>query len=128
MDFKRRLNLYLFGLVLGGILSYLIYGKRLTNTAWMPEARVKLRLHSTLLRTTPAAQTQLDGLHLTLATLRASLDSASVSFAQSRRTKDSLYYAVSGPVDGRMIAYTVATLRDYMVDSTATLIAVREGR
>lgn len=124
MDLKRRLKLYLMGLVLGGIASYFIFGKRLTNTGWTPEARVILRLKTTLIRTTPQAQAALDAMHIDLPMMRAALDSCDVSFIHSRRTDDSLYYEISGPVGGKPVVFTVAALRDYMVDSTATVWSI----
>ncbi|MFT3886486.1 MAG: hypothetical protein QM724_14010 [Flavobacteriales bacterium] len=124
MDLGRRIRLYVFGVVLGGIAAYFIYGQRLTNTAWAPEARVKLRLRSTLVKTTPAAREALAGLGLDLQDIREGLDSMAVRFQESRRTDDSLYYVLNGRVNGKGIAFTAATLRNYEIDSTATLWTV----
>lgn len=124
MDLKRRIKLFIIGLGLGSIAAYLIFGTRLTNGAWTPQERVKLRLKSTLVHATPEAQAMLAPLGLGLADLRANMDSCSVSFADSRRTEDSLFYAVSGPVKGRRFDLRVAALRDYTIDSTATLLSI----
>jgi hypothetical protein len=125
MDLSRRIKLYVFGVVLGGIAAWLIYGKRLSNDAWTPESRVKLRLRTTLIRATPAAQDQLRTLGLDLSALRQALDSAEVDFKASRRTDDSLWYVVDTRADGHDYRYTCAALRDYVIDSTATVIDVR---
>lgn len=125
MEFKRRLKLYFVGLGLGVILSFLFFGKGCSNTGWAPGPRVKKRLKTTLIRATPIAQQELEALHIDLATLRASLDSSEVDFKNSRRTDDSLYYTLTSSVGGKPVVFTVAALRDYVVDSTATLRSVR---
>ena len=125
MDFKRRLLLFAFGLGLGCIVAWGIFGKRLTNTAWLPNERVKLRLINTLTEATPEAQAMLTPLQLSLADLRASMDSCDVDFAQSKRSKDSLVYAVHGTVHGESVSFMVGTLRDFRTDSTATLMEIR---
>lgn len=124
MDLSRRIKLYVFGVVVGGVLAWAFFGTRLTSTAWMPEDRVKLRLRSTLIKATPEAEAQLAPLQLDLSTLRTSLDSAQVDFKASARTDDSLYYVVHTTIDGRVYTYRCAALRDYVVDSTATLTAI----
>ena len=53
------------------------------------------------------------------------MDSLAVDFGKSRRTDDSLYYELSGPVNGRRVELSIATLRDYAIDSTSTLLMVR---
>ena len=125
MTFGRRLRLFMLGLGLGTIVSFMIFGKSCTNTAWAPDARVRLRMKSTLLRATPRAQEALDAMTLDLAALRAGMDSLDVDFSHSRRTDDSLYYELNGPVKGRVVQLSIATLRDYEVDSTSTLIMLR---
>ena len=64
MSFKRRLLLFSFGIGLGCILAWAIFGSRLENTDWMPNYRVKLRLKNTLVKTTPEAEAMLAPLHL----------------------------------------------------------------
>lgn len=128
MTFTRRLSLFGIGLGLGCLLAWGIYGNRLENTDWMPNHRVKLRLHSTLVKATPAAEAQLAPLNLTLADLRnAVLDSCDINFSKSIRSKDSLVYFVHGTVHGRQVHYMAATLRDFRTDSTATLTAIHPG-
>ncbi|MBL7986036.1 MAG: hypothetical protein JNM91_13610 [Flavobacteriales bacterium] len=124
MTFGKRLRLFMLGIGLGTILSFLFFGKGCTNMAWAPEGRVRLRMKSTLIHAAPAAQAQLTDLHLDLATLRAQMDSCDVDFSASRRTDDSLYYAMSGRVAGHEVAFDVAALRDYTIDSTATLLRI----
>jgi hypothetical protein len=121
MDLKRRLKLYLVGLLLGGALSWLFFKQRLTNTAWMPEDRIKLRLKTTLLKAHPTAEAQMAQWPTDLNAVRASIDSAEVLFKDTRRSGDSLYYSIQAPVSGRKALLTVLALRDYRADSTATL-------
>jgi hypothetical protein len=114
----------MLGLGLGTVLSFAIFGKSCTNTAWAPEARVRLRMKTTLVRATPQAADALQALQLDLAELRAAMDSLDVDFSKSRRTSDSLYYAMAGRVNGRTLELNVAALRDYSIDSTSTLLSV----
>ena len=124
MTFGRRLRLFMLGLGLGTIVSFVLFGKSCTNTAWAPDARVRLRMKTTLLRSTPRADEAMRALNVDLATLRASMDSLDVDFSKSRRTSDSLYYELSGAVQGRLLELSIATLRDYAIDSTSTLLMV----
>lgn len=124
MDLKRRLKLFIIGLGLGSIAAYFIFGPRLTNGAWTPQERVKLRMKSTLVHATPAAAGMMRSLGLDLAALRAGMDSCSVDFGDSRRTDDSLFYAIDGPMKGGPVRMVVAALRNYEVDSTATLLSI----
>lgn len=78
MDLKRRLQLYLIGLILGGLMAWGFFGNRLSNTAWMPEDRIKLRLKSTLLKAHPNAEAQMARWPTDLNAVRASIDSAEV--------------------------------------------------
>ncbi len=129
MTFKRRLLLFGFGLVLGCIVAWAFYGKRLENTDWMPNHRVKLRLQSTLVKATPVAEAQLEPMNLSLADLRkAVLDSCDINFSNSIRSKDSLVYYVYGTVKGQQVHYMAATLRDFRTDSTAALTGIWAGR
>ena len=76
MGLQRRLTLYLFGLIIGGALAYWYYGQRLTTSAWLPEAKLKQRLRSTLLKSSPAAQDAMDAEGIALGDLRIRMDSA----------------------------------------------------
>lgn len=125
MDLRRRLTLYLFGLIIGGIVAYLMYGQRITSGAWLPEAKVKLRLINTLTKTTPSAQAELDARAIDLQVLRGALPNAGVRFTDSRRTSDSLIYAVDVTVHGEPMHLTIGALRDSDRDSTATLLGIR---
>lgn len=122
MNFKQRLNRYFIGLGLGTLVSIAIFGKSCSNTAWAPGPRVKLRLKSTLVKAAPAAQHTLDEAGLTLADLRAGMDSMHVDFGHSRMTDDSLFYQLNGTVNGHGVAFVAVALRNYEKDSTATLI------
>ena len=125
MDLKRRLQLYLVGLVIGGAAAYFIFGERLTNSGWTPEQKLKQRLRSTLVNATPAGDAQLSAWPADLALIRASLDSADIDLGASRRTDDSIYYQVDTRVSGRAARMTIGVLRDFDKDSTATLIDFR---
>jgi hypothetical protein len=125
MDLKRRLQLYLVGLVIGGGAAYFIFGERLTNSAWTPEQKVKQRLRSTLINASPTAREQLAAWPADLALLRNSLDSAEIDLGASRRTDDSIYYQVDARVSGRAARMIIGVLRDFDKDSTATLTDLR---
>lgn len=125
MDLSRRLTLYLFGLILGGLLSYWIYGTRITSGAWLPENKVKQRLESTLLKASPAAQKELDRWSTDLEGVRQAIPAASVSFNESVRGGDSIYYALDGEVAGKTARFVIVGLRDFDSDSTATLWSLR---
>lgn len=122
--FGKRLRLYMIGLGLGTVLSIAIFGKGCSNMEWAPAGRVRLRMHSTLVRSTATAQQELGALGITLEQVRASMDSAEVDFGASKRTDDSLYYHITSTLDGRKYRLIAAALRDYTVDSTATLLHV----
>jgi hypothetical protein len=121
MDLKRRLQLYLLGLILGGLMAWAFFGKRLSNTAWMPEDRIKLRLRTTLLKAHPTAEAQMAQWPTDLNAVRASIDGGEVLFKETRRSGDSLYYSITTTVAGRNALLTVVAVRDYRADSTATL-------
>lgn len=121
MDLQRRLTLYLFGLIIGGGVAYWYYGDRLTGGAWLPENKVKQRLESTLLKAAPQAQAQLEAWPADLEQVRKAIPTATVSFGQSVRTPDSIYYALEGTVAGKAARLVVVGLRDFDRDSTATL-------
>ena len=125
MDLQRRLTLYLIGLIIGGGAAYFFYGERLTSGAWMPEAKLKQRLRSTLVKTTPAAQQELEALRITLADLRQRMDSARIDFGASARNDDSLIYSVTTALHGKQLTLRIGTLRDFDRDSTATLLGIR---
>ncbi|HQV40113.1 MAG: hypothetical protein IPO60_13730 [Flavobacteriales bacterium] len=127
MSFKRRLLLFSFGIGLGCILAWAIFGSRLENTDWMPNYRVKLRLKNTLVKTTPEAEAMLAPLHLDLTDLRNAMDSCDIDFSDSKRSKDSLVYYVHGTVRGQQVHYMASTMRDFRTDSTATLVSIQAG-
>jgi hypothetical protein len=124
MPFRRRLLLYLIGLGLGIGLSFLFLGDRLSNTGWMPAARVKQRLHSTLVRSNPAAEEALRTWPATLEEVRAAIPDARLDLKNSLRTRDSIYYALDATLKGRDARLVVVGLRDFDRDSTATLWSV----
>jgi hypothetical protein len=125
MDLQRRLTLYLLGLIIGGALAYWFYGQRLTSGAWLPEAKLKQRLRSTLVKATPDAQQTLDANGITLSDLRARMDSARIDLGSSLRGADSIIYALDAPFNGRRLQLRISALRDFDRDSTATLLEMK---
>lgn len=127
MTLTRRLTLYLVGLIIGGIVAYSIYGKRLTGGEWLPEHKVKLRLINTLTKATSTAQAQLDARAIDLQVLREAIPKADIRFGDSRRTDDSLIYALDITLNGKPAHLTIGALRDAHSDrdSTATLLDLR---
>jgi hypothetical protein len=65
-DFFRRLKLYAFGLLLGSILSYMIFGDRLIDyfKAWLPEGRVKSQIQITPLKISYSVDSSFQANHL----------------------------------------------------------------
>lgn len=125
MDLQRRLTLYLIGLIIGGGAAYFFYGERLTSGAWMPEAKLRQRLRNTLVKATPAAQSELDARGFSLSDLRQRMDSARIDLGASVRGDDSLIYMVTTPLRGKELTLRIGTLRDFDRDSTATLLGIR---
>jgi hypothetical protein len=121
MDLKRRLQLYLVGLIIGGVVAYFFYGDRLTNAAWTPEEKIKQRMRSTLVKATPEAEEQLAAWSMQLSDVRASIAEASVHVSDTERAGDSLYYTMDTKVLGRDARLVIVGLRDFDRDSTATL-------
>ncbi len=126
MDLKRRLQLYLVGLIIGGVAAYFFYGERLTNSAWTPQEKIKQRLRSTLIKASPEAEQELNARAIDLGQVRASLDRASVSLQETKRTEDTLYYAVDTELKEQAVRLTVVGLRDFDRDSTATLWRIED--
>lgn len=121
MSLQRRLTLYLFGLVIGGMMAYKYYGDRITNGKWLPENKVKQRLICTLIKASPEADQQLAQWSTDLNAVRLSLDTATLDLGASKRTPDSIYYSMRTTVAGRNAELTIAVLRDFDRDTTATL-------
>lgn len=121
MTLKRRIALYLVGILIGGGLAYIFYGERLTGADWLPDERVKKRLAATLIAARPQAREQLEAWPASLSDLRKAMPSASIDLKNSRRTPDSIYYNVDAEVNGRQAQMVIVVLRDLDRDTTATL-------
>lgn len=126
MDLKRRLQLYLVGLIIGGVAAYFFFGERLTNAAWTPEEKIKQRLRSTLLKATPEAEEQLRSRSIELSDVRGAIGQASVEFSSTERKGDSLFYRVDTRLNGAEARLIILGLRDFDRDSTATLWRIEE--
>lgn len=124
MNLQRRLTLYLFGIVIGAGLAWQFYGERLTNSGWLPQEKIKLRLRTTLVATTGTAAQQLAAWPADMADVRASIDSAAIDLKGSERTEDSIHYAVYTRLAGKPVHYTVSVLRDFDRDTTAVLRSI----
>jgi hypothetical protein len=124
MDLQRRLTLYLFGLIIGGALAYWFYGQRLTNAAWIPEERIKLRLRTTLVYATEEAAEQLAAWPATLADLRAAMVDNDVDVSATRRVQDTLYYTVDLTILQRPARLQIWAWANAAQDSTATLVGI----
>ena len=70
MTLTRRLLLYAVGLLIGGGLAWWSFGERLTNAAWTPRERIKLRVAATLVRGTPESLAGLQARGLDLDAVR----------------------------------------------------------
>lgn len=125
MDLTRRLTLYFFGLLIGGGLSYWIYGQRITSGAWLPENKTKQRLESTLLRATSDAQVSMQAWGTDLEGVRAGIASSTVLFKESIRRNDSIYYVLDGEINAKPARFVIVGLRDFDSDSTATLWSLK---
>ena len=121
MDLKRRLQLYLFGLVIGAILAYLFMGERLTNMKWTPEERIKLRLKSTLVKSTAEAQQAMLAWPTDLDAVKKSIPAADVLVKNTERNGDSLFYVLEGELSDRPARMVFLVFSDVMSDTTATL-------
>ncbi|MCB9170859.1 MAG: hypothetical protein H6597_08205 [Flavobacteriales bacterium] len=124
MTFQRRLFLYFIGLVLGGIVSYFIFGQRLFNTGWMPKDRIRLRLGTTLIKARPEAMGTLRSWDADLGTLRGRMPGADVILRETEHHGDSLFYHIDMDVKGHPAELVVLAFKNYRADTTATLWAL----
>ena len=79
----RKLRLYLFGVIMGGIISYFMFIKDRDLSYWTPERQVTGRLKMYALSYTDKAKCQMECNHLTEQELKLEMDSASVDFKNS---------------------------------------------
>jgi hypothetical protein len=124
MSLQRRIMLYMAGILIGSLLAYKFYGERITTADWLPEQRVKQRLAATLIAARPPAREQLGQWPAELADVRRAMPQASVDFKASRRTPDSIYYSLETDVNGMPASLTIAVLRHFDNDTTATLWSI----
>lgn len=125
MEFGRRLKLYLFGLIIGGVLAWLLYGERLLNSGWTPEARIKERIAATLLRTSDEGAKAMRRRSISLADVKTSIPGAEVILKETRRKGDSIIYSLDATIRAEAARLVVLVYEDYDRDSTATLLEVR---
>ena len=125
MTLARRIRLFIIGVLIGGVAAWFFFGNRITSGAWLPEARIKLRLKETLLKSTPEAAVALASWPSTLDSARASVNAGEVILKETRRHGDSLTYIVDVILANRPARLKVLVLEDLRTDSLATLEAVR---
>lgn len=126
MDLKRRITLYLFGLIIGGGAAYLFFGQRLTNMGWMPSERIRLRLEATLVKASQEAETSMKRWPTALPAVRKSISTAEIQVGRTRRSGDSLFYEIHADVAGRPARMIVLVSSDLARDTTATLWELKE--
>lgn len=124
MDFGRRLKLYLFGVIIGGLLAWLFYGERLLNAGWTPSARIKKRLDATLTHASPMAERSMATWPTDLSRVKAALSDADVVLSETRRSGDSILYTLEATVAEKAARLTIAVMEHYERDSTATLLSL----
>ncbi|MCC6399687.1 MAG: hypothetical protein IT227_02910 [Flavobacteriales bacterium] len=125
MTLTRRLLLYAVGLLIGGGLAWWSFGERLTNAAWTPRERIKLRVAATLVRSTPEAGAGLQARGLDLDAVRRAIPRSEVLLPRTRRSGDSLFYTLRTPMDPDTLTLEVQVFEDHRRDSTATLVRVQ---
>lgn len=121
MDLKRRLFLYGIGLIIGGLLAFFFMGERLTNMKWTPEERIKLRLKSTLVKSTTEAHQAMLAWPTDLEAVKKSIPAADVLVKNTVRNGDSLFYVLDAEISDRPARMVFLVFSDAMSDTTATL-------
>lgn len=124
MTLGRRIRLFLIGIALGCVAAWFFFGERLTNSAWLPEDRIKLRLKTTLVKATPEGTADLAAWPTTLDSVRSSIARGEVILKETRRHGDSLTYTVDVVLAGRSARVQTVVLEDLRVDTLATLVAL----
>ncbi|MCC7301375.1 MAG: DUF4258 domain-containing protein [Bacteroidia bacterium] len=79
----RKIRLYLFGVVLGGIISYFMFIKDRDLSYWTPERQVTGRLKMYAYTYTDKSKCQMQCNNITETVLKSAMDSASVDFKNS---------------------------------------------
>lgn len=121
MDLRRRITLYLFGLIIGSGAAYFFFGPRLTNMDWTPAERIRLRLDATLVKASADAENAMKDWPTDLSLVRKSVSSAEVLVGRTERRGDSLFYELNTELDGRPARMIVLVSSDLAKDTTATL-------
>lgn len=124
MDFSRRLKLFLFGIIIGSVAAWFIYGEKLMNKGWTPEERIKKRVEATLVKSTASAQQQLTAWPADLSQVKAGVPQSDVLVSETRRRGDSLFYTLEATVAQKRARLVVSVLEHYERDSTATLQSI----
>lgn len=117
--------MYGIGLLVGIVLSFLFLGDRLTTTSWMPKDRIKDRLSNTLTKASGEVNEQLQSLNITINAVRESMPNADIILGDTERTEDTIFYHVRSTVNEVELDMVIAGLRDFSVDSSATIIEIR---
>lgn len=113
--FGRRLKLYLFGVILGAILSYFLVFRGRDLTFWTPENQIVGRLQNYALTFDPLVQCRMNCADITEKEFRNMLDSAVVDFKNSDpQMKPCPRYIIITKNNGKVLAT--------LCDSTATIL------
>ena len=124
MTFARRIRLFILGVLIGGTAAWFFFGERITNGAWLPESRIKLRLKETLVKSAPEVTGSLASWPSTIDSVRASVAGGEVILKETRRHGDSLTYTVDVTLAGKPARLKVLVLENTEVDSLATLVGL----
>ena len=126
MNLARRIRLFIIGLLIGAVAAWFFFGDRITSGAWMPEARIKLRLKETLMKSAAEASATMATWPTTIDSVRASVANGEVILKETRRHGDSHTYTVDVSLAGKPARLKVLVLEDFRIDSMATLVGIAQ--
>lgn len=112
MKFASRLKFYVFGILIGVLISYMFFGNR--GCAWLPGTRVKAAIMDFPWVTTPQLDCQLRALNLNPSNLKTFIENSSINFNKSQTEVNPRIYNLS--CDQKEILFAVS-----FTDSTSTI-------
>ncbi len=120
MTFKRRLTLYIFGVLIGtAMVAVFFNGRTSVLTDWMPNNRVLSNLSNFPGTVSSKAQCQLDCLEISDEELALLKSEGDVDFSKSRTKSTPRMYVVSHDLNAGL-----ATMKFEVADSATVLIDV----